>query len=125
MDSVEHFILDRPKEQQAILIRLNDLICNNPKVISKIRFKVPFFYLKSWFCYLNPQKDGAIELVFVRANELSNDNGLLDFRGRKQVAGIYIHSHKDIDDHEVAIMETLNEAYVLDENVAYKGPQNK
>jgi hypothetical protein len=29
----------------------------------KIRFKIPFYYRKSWVCYLNSTKQGNIDLL--------------------------------------------------------------
>jgi hypothetical protein len=38
----------------------------------KIRFGIPFYFGRSWICYLNPIKNHKVELAFVRGNELSN-----------------------------------------------------
>ena len=66
---------------------------------------------------MNPQKNGGIELAFTRAKELSNENGLLDFQDRKQVAGIILHSLADLENKSVAIREILQEAFILDESI--------
>ena len=66
---------------------------------------------------MNPLKNQGVELVFVRANELSNEQGLLDSKGRKQVAGIEITDLKDIELE--GLREVFNEALILDEMVPY------
>ena len=82
--TVQDYIDSRPENQRAIMTSLDQLILEYPKVISKLRYKIPFYYQKSWICYLNPIRDQGVELVFIRANELSNEQGILDAKGRKQ-----------------------------------------
>jgi len=109
-------------EQRRIMLALFQFIEAFPQVTCRIRYKVPFFYRKSWLCYLNPLKNGSVELCFVRANELSNEQGLLDFKDRTQVAGVTYFSAKDIQ--EPMLAEVLQEALLLDEEVAY-APKRK
>ena len=106
-----------------ILEHLHNLITSYPNVTYKIRYRVPFYYKKSWICYLNPIKNDGVELAFIRANEMSNENGLLDFKNRTQVAGVSFLNIKDIK--EEAIVEILEEAFLLDETVKYKSKNKK
>ena len=116
--SVEAFILEKEGHQQAVLQFLNDLMMSTPEVTSKIRYKVPFYYRKSWICYLNPiKKPLGIELAFLRGNELSNEQGLLDFKGRKQVAGVTFETVADIPVE--TLLEVIQEAIWLDETTPY------
>lgn len=117
MDSIQSFILDKTGTQKALLQYLHRLLSEQPGVVSKIRYKIPFYYRKSWVCYLNPVKNSGIELAFLRGNELSNEQGLLEFRGRKQVSGIIFYHLNEIP--EEAVMEVIQEALLLDEEVAY------
>lgn len=124
MSKVEEFILDKEGEQQAILQFLHDLMMSTPEVTSKIRYRVPFYYRKSWFCYLNPtKKPVGVEMVFIRGVELSNEQGLLAAKGRKQVAGITFTSVEDIPVESV--LEIIQEALYLDETVPYQHPKNR
>ncbi len=123
MTAVELFILEKEGEQQKILDRLHNLLSSFPEITSKIRYKIPFYYHKSWICYLNPTKDGGIELAFTRGNELSNEQGLLDSKGRKQVYGISFHSSREIDEDLVA--EVFQEALILDEEIPYASKRKK
>jgi hypothetical protein len=117
MNAVESFILEQPQPQQRILQYLHELLMAEPEVSCRIRYKIPFYDRKSWICYLNTTKDKGVELAFTRGNELSNVQGLLDFKGRKQVAGITFYQLKDIQ--EDLLFELLQEAFLLDDMVKY------
>lgn len=117
MDACLDYIYEREGDQQAIMLHLHELLTSYPDVSGKMRYKIPFYYRKSWICYLNPTKDGSVELAFTRANELSNEQGLLDFKDRKQVAGITYAKAADIQDD--VLHEILQEALLLDEEVKY------
>ncbi len=82
-----------------------------------MRYKIPFYDGKSWICYLNPTKKGKIEFAFVRGNELSNDQGLLESKGRKQVYSVEFEKLKDIP--QQALNEIIQEAILLDGSKPY------
>jgi len=92
-------------------------------LIPKIRFKIPFYYNKSWICYLNPIKPNAIELAFTRGNELSNVQAILQSKGRKQVMSITFTKVKEIPVN--AIEEIVQEAILLDEQIPYASKRKK
>lgn len=118
MDPAQNYILDLEGRQATLFQYLHDLFMNYPEVHSKVRYKIPFYFRKSWICYLNPIKKGeGVELCFTRANELSNEQGALDFKDRKQIAGISYFELEAID--EKLIREIFEEALLLDEEVPY------
>lgn len=117
MNPTEEFIMQHEGTQQDILLYLHNMIINHPGITTKISYKLPFYYRKSWLCYLNPVKKDGVELAFTRGRELSNEQGLLDFNDRKLVASITIYSLKDIPEN--TIREILQEAILLDEQVPY------
>jgi hypothetical protein len=117
MDSVSGYIEELPANQKAIILFLDDLLRDFPGVTSKLRYKIPFYYKRSWICYLNPIKKNGVELAFIRGNELSNEQGILDFKQRKQVAGIAIYQLDDLP--LPSINQVINEALLLDEMVPY------
>lgn len=119
MEEVEIFIEELENEQQReIMIHLHEFILMFANMEPKIRFKIPFYYLNSWICYLNPIKPDKVELSFVRANELSTALPLLDFKKRKQIAGITIDSLNSLPKTELALI--FQEAILLDETIPYK-----
>ena len=117
MNDIEAYLSDLDSPQQEMMDYLHQLITSYPEVTAKIRYKIPFYYRRSWICYLNPTKDGGVELAFTRGNELSNEQGLLDARGRKQVSGVVFYQLKDIP--EAVLYEVLQEAFLLDEEAPY------
>ena len=90
---------------------------------SKIRFKIPFYYGRSWICYLNPIKTGGVTLAFIRGNELSNSHGILESKNRKQVMSIDFDGVEDIPSE--SIMEIIHEAILLDETIPYASKNKK
>ena len=124
MNEVDLFILEKEGHQQAVLQFLNDLMMSNPEIVQKIRYKVPFYYRKSWICYLNPnKKTGTVEMVFLRGDELSNEQGLLEAKGRKQVLGVTFS--KVVNIPVATLMEVIQEAIWLDDTVPYASKRTK
>lgn len=113
MTPTEAYILELPDNQRQIMQRLHDLLLSFPKVTTKIRYKIPFFYQKKWLCYLNPIKKNGVELCFLKGSELSNEQGILEATERKMVRGIKIYSTESID--ERVLREVINEAILFDD----------
>lgn len=118
MHPVESFIYRHEAQQKEIMLYFYKLLSDQPGVIAKIAFGIPFFSGKSWICYLNPKKGGSVELAFTRGNELSDHSGLLKSGNRKLVRGVVFNSVKDIPFDE--INEIIREALLLDEKVLYQ-----
>ncbi len=90
----------------------------------KIRWKLPFYYQHSWIVYLNPKKHNSVDLAFIRGNELSNENGLMESKDRKQIMTTEIFDLKTMPID--GIIENLQEALLIDETTPYKlGKKNK
>lgn len=117
MYAVEEYITQLEDNQRKIAAFLHQKLSEEFGLEAKIRFKIPFYFRKSWVCYLNPVKNDGIELAFIRGNELSNEYQYFDFKGRKQVMGITIYDIKDLD--RDIFEQTLIEALTLDESVKY------
>ena len=122
MSPVEAFIIDLDGNQKEIMTYLHDYF-EGLDLTSKIRYRIPFYYGKSWICYLNPKKDDQVELAMLRGNELSNSQGILNFNGRKQVAGITLSKVEDIP--LKLLDEVMQEAILLDETVKYSVRKKK
>lgn len=117
MREVEEFINGQNGPQKELLVYLHHLMVDQYQLIPKIRFKIPFYYKNSWVIYLNPLKNGSIDLSVVRAIEQNQVNELLDFKSRKQVASIELNPNTDLP--EKAIRKIIEDAILLDAN-----PQN-
>ena len=120
MNEGEDFIYGYEGETLEVMKYLHDLMMDQPGISCKISFKIPFYYRNSWICYIYPQKKGGIEFVFTRGKELSNEQGILEARGRKEVAGIQLKTLDDIP--QESLFEVIQEAILLDESVPYKSP---
>lgn len=118
MDAVTDFI-ERcfDPAQREILQVLHELCMAYPGVTAKIRYRIPFYYRKTWICYLNPLKKGGVELCFVRGNELLDEGQVLTFGNRTQVGGISIFDPKAIPFESIDAL--LQEALELDQTVPY------
>ncbi len=123
MNEVEDYIYRHEGEQRAVLLYLDQLFTRTLNLKSRLRYRIPFYDGQSWICYLNPLKKGAVELAFIRGNELSNAQGLLEARGRKQVRGLILDRVSDIP--EDLLYEVIQEAILLDEKRPYTGPRKK
>ncbi len=119
MHSVEEYIQQHEGFIQDILKYLHHWLSETMLLSPTIRYKIPFYDYKRWVCYLNvlPGKIG-VELAFIRGNELSNINGVLQSKGRKQVMGIEFKSVQDISIS--TLHEIMQEALLLDEKIPYK-----
>jgi len=122
MNEVDDFIYQYAGEQRAILFHFHNILTKELNLFDKIRFKIPFYFQKSWICYLNPVKNEGVELCFLRGNELAK-NDLLDFKDRKQVCGITFYQLTDIPTEELNVI--FQEAILLDEKVPYQSKRKK
>ena len=118
MNKVEDYILNFDGDQKEIMLYFHSLLTEEFNLIPKFKFNLPFYYRKSWICYLFPTKKGLIELAFTRGRELSNEQRILKSRGRKLVSSIEFKQLNDIP--EQVIREVIHEAVILDETVPYR-----
>jgi len=120
---IEEYIDGFEGDDHEIMKFLHDLMMDQPGILSKITYKIPFYYRNSWICYINHVKKGGIEFVFTRGKELSNEQGILAGRGRKEVKGIHFNT---VDDIPAGLLhEVIQEAILLDETVPYSSPYFK
>jgi len=117
MSPVQNYIYNLSPNRQEIVQVLHNYFLSYDQIQDKIRFKIPFYYGKTWICYTNPIKKDGIELVFVRARELRDSKEFLDFKKRKMAAGISYYSPKEVDLEKVAIV--FHEALELDKTKPY------
>lgn len=118
MSEVEDFIYQFEGMQREVMLHFHKLLTFELNLTPKIRFKIPFYYGKSWICYLNPLKDDQVELAFVRGNELSNHQQMLESKGRKQVSSMVLETLSEMPMPQ--IHEIIQEAILLDESKPYQ-----
>ena len=113
MPNVHDFFDRYEGVQRDVLLYLHELISAQPGIGPRMAYNIPFYYRKGWICYLSPTKDGQVELGFTRGCALSDEQGLLDARGRKQVSSVIFSSLEEIP--EEMLLEVLQEAILLDQ----------
>lgn len=123
MTEIEDYIYQFDGNQRNIMLYFHNILTKELNLTEKIRFKIPFYYGKSWICYLNPIKSKKIEFAFVRGNELSNKQGILINKGRKQVYSMEFSSISEIPVD--LVNEIIHEAILLDEIKPYESKNKR
>ena len=123
MTAVEDYIYTLEGRQRELMLYLHGHLVNALNLEDKLRYNIPFYFRKSWICYLNPIKKEGIEIAFLRGKELSNEQGILDSKGRKQVSGIVFTKPSEIPLR--ALTKILQEAILLDDLVPYGSKRKK
>lgn len=113
MNNVKDYILGLNGQQKAIVSFLHHHITEFHGLEPNIKYGIPMYYRKSWVCYLNPIKKNGIELAFTKGFQLSNEQGILNRKNRKMVAGIDLFHLAELP--EAAIREIIQEAIILDD----------
>ncbi len=121
----ESFFEDLLPAEKSICERIRNLLQTNfPELKEKFGYGVPYYWRFSRICFLYPASfpysgiNSGVAFGFARGRLLSNDQGLLDLGGRKEVAYIRLLSEKDI--REEPLLEILHEAVLLDREMAVK-----
>ncbi len=114
MESSLDFIEGHSGLQRDLLAYLYTLIVQTEQLQPRMVYGLPFFYGNRWVCYLRPLSDGGVELGFTHGSELSDQCGLLESKGRKQVMSVTFHALTDLPEN--ALVETLEKAVRLDLN---------
>lgn len=115
--SVDDFINHQLPHLQQLMQRLRVLIQNtHPKMREHLEINTPMYKVKREVCYfgkIHPIK--GLEVCFLRGFQLSNEQGLLESKGRKFIHGLTLVDTNDLKNKETAFLEILNEALILDE----------
>jgi hypothetical protein len=128
--SVDEMIMNLPKDEQVIVNRLRSLVMEClPKATEKEYYGegVPFYSHHRQICFIWPasvfwgpkrtletQKAKGVSLGFCQGNLMSNEDGVLQAEGRKQVYVMYFHSFKEINEEQVRAL--LFEAGMIDDS---------
>ncbi len=122
MNSIEDFIYDLPKDEREMCTRLRQIILNAaPDFKEKFSYGVPYFFRHSRIACIWPASvwGGPPKGVFLgicRGNLMSNSQGIIEMGNRKEFGLIRFFNVKEI--HEEPLMEILQEAIMVDEEVA-------
>ncbi len=115
--SIEDFIESQDPEIKTLLWTIRQAILNaHPRMRERILFGTPMFGVKKEICYFGIiRKKTGIEIGFHRGFQLANEQGVLDHKNRKYIAGITFKDVADFNQKHAIFIETLQEALILDE----------
>jgi hypothetical protein len=113
--NVSQFISHQPEPNRGMMIVLRSWVLDlGHHTEEKISNKIPTFSFFGPLCYLNPTDDG-VELGFTKGYELSDDDRILESKGRKMVKSVTFYSLTSLEEQEETIRHLLNEAAILNE----------
>lgn len=86
MQSLLDFLDTLPEQQRLLVVALHDHIVEvEPPITVRMVYGIPFFYKGKRFAYLNPMKNGGVDLGFTRGHAMDDTSGLLEAKGRAQI----------------------------------------
>ena len=113
--NVSQFISRQSEPNRGIMIVLRSWVLDlGSHTEEKISNNIPYFSFFGPLCYLNPSDDG-VELGFTKGYELSDDDRVLESKGRKKVKSVTFYSLTSLEEQEESIRHILNEAAILNE----------
>ncbi len=113
--NVSQFISHQPEPNRGMMVVLRSWILDLGRhTEEKISNNIPYFNFFGPLCFLNTTDDG-VELGFTKGYELSDDELLLESKGRKMVKSIAFYSLTSLEEKEESIRHLLNEAAILNE----------
>jgi len=114
MNEVEEYILKQDTHQREVMLYLHELFLRQYHLNPKIKYGIPFYFGNKWVCYLNPIKEGGLDLTFLRGFKLEGFDWILETRDRKMVKSLSIDPKESID--EKLIVQLMDAALLLDQS---------
>ncbi|MFN8349020.1 MAG: DUF1801 domain-containing protein [Spirosomataceae bacterium] len=114
----DDFLAHQTPEIRQLLQYVRQLILvAHPKMRERFMYNsVPFFMCYDYVCYFGKiQKTKGVEICFAKGFLLSNEQGLLDAKGRKLVSGITVRNLQEFKEIEEEFLEVLQEAILINE----------
>jgi Domain of unknown function (DU1801) len=110
------FLDAQPAQWQPLLEAIcAAMLSSDPHLKMGIKFNTIFFIRKSWVAYIGKITKKDLEVCFIRGPELSNEQGILDAKGRISVRGVTFTDVHDFNQRLDAFLEIVQEALILDE----------
>lgn len=95
--TVIDYIYAKTGGQHELFLILHNFLAEYEGVRADIKYKIPFYSKTKPVCYISPQKNGGVEVVFWSALMMKDSLPLLDLKKRKWMAGLTYNSVKEID----------------------------
>lgn len=117
-EDIDDFFAHQTPEIRQLLQYVRQLILvSHPKMRERFMYNsVPFFICLDYVCYFGKiQKTKGVEICFAKGFLLSNEQGLLDAKGRKIISGITVRNLQEFKEIEDGFLEILQEAILVNE----------
>jgi len=117
-EDIDDFFAHQTPEIQQLLQYVRQLILvAHPKMRERFMYSnTPFFICLDYVCYFGKiHKTKGVEIGFVKGFLLSNEQELLDAKGRKLISGITVRNLQEFKKIEDGFLEVLQEAILLNE----------
>ena len=116
-DVVDFFAHQTPESRQVIQYVRRLLLVAHPKMREKFMYSNTIFFIcLDYVCYFGKiHKTKGVEICFVKGFLLSNEQGLLEDKGRKLIRGITVRNLQEFKEIEDGFLEILQEAIILNE----------
>jgi hypothetical protein len=118
-----------PSEQKIITRLRNIILDTSPKLVEKMSYGAPFYFIRQRICFLWPAslamsgiKEG-VNLGLCKGYLLSDEQKALDKGNRKEVYYLHFKSLSEIN--EELLKEMLFEAILVDEEHGNKSKRKK
>lgn len=113
MNPVEDYIYKQQSNQRDILIFFHELLINQPGIKASLKWGIPMYSGNKIIAYLNKdKKSNGVYLCFYNGIQLIKNNPILEVKGRKMVASIFIENISNICYDKIA--NCIQDAIELD-----------
>lgn len=116
MNPVENYIYKQTANQRDILIFFHKIFESQPEITTSLKWGIPMYSAHRMIVYLNRDiKLNGVHVCFFNGIQLAKKNKILEIKGRKMVASVYIENLTSIP-YE-AIANCIQEAITLDQEI--------
>jgi hypothetical protein len=107
--SIDAYYDQLPEKHMRLILECREVILRESNQITeKLRYKIPFFYLNTWLCYLNVDKKRGPLIGFLHGTKLEDNHGLLQSE-LKMVRHLYLKQ----DMPHAALVDYLRQSIAL------------
>jgi uncharacterized protein len=101
---VDNYLEALPEPEQAMALKLRDLLVENvPGIEEKFSFKLPFYHYYGMFCYLHYDRNG-LNFCICRGKDLLLAFPQLDQKNRASIASVTIRQWSDFARLEISLL---------------------
>jgi len=103
LKAADRYIDNLPEPARSIALRIQQMVVTQiPGVEERFSFKIPFYHYYGMLLYINPVKDGGVDIGFCRGKELATAFPQLEIKNRAIVASCRLYTEKDIARYDLA-----------------------